>query len=76
MNPTFHGLVFLKDDIGRGFIPGLVLLIFSLFLVNKGDKNVKFSVNWIICVILCFIGNKVRLDDSNPYAFAGVVVSV
>ena len=35
MIPTFYGLVFLKDSISIGFVPGLILLMISLFLVNK-----------------------------------------
>lgn len=57
MIPTFFGLVFLNDDISLGFIPGLFLLVVSLFLVNKGDKQAKFSLKWMICVILSFVGN-------------------
>lgn len=57
MIPTLYGLVFLKDDISVGFIPGLALLVVSLFLVNKNDKKAKFSFKWIICVILAFLGN-------------------
>jgi len=57
MIPTFYGLTVLNDDIGKGFWVGLVFLIISLFLINKKDKNVKFSLKWIICVIIAFIGN-------------------
>ena len=57
MIPTFYGLVFLKDSISFGFIPGLTLLAVSLFLVNKGDKKARFSFKWIMFVILAFIGN-------------------
>lgn len=57
MIPTLYGLVFLKDDISVVFILGLALLVVSLFLANKNDKKVKFSFQWIICVILAFLGN-------------------
>jgi drug/metabolite transporter (DMT)-like permease len=57
MLPTFYGLIFLKDSISVGFIPGLVLLGVSLFLINKSDEKVRFSLKWIICVIVSFIGN-------------------
>ena len=57
MIPTFYGLIFLKDPFGKGFIFGLVFLIVSLFLINKKDGNIKFSLKWIIFVIVAFIGN-------------------
>lgn len=57
MIPTFYGLAFLKDSISFGFIPGLTLLVVSLFLVNKCEKKARFSFKWIIFVILAFIGN-------------------
>lgn len=57
MIPTFYGLIFLKDPFGKGFIFGLVFLIISLFLINKKDGNIKFSLKWIIFVIVAFIGN-------------------
>lgn len=57
MIPTFYGLIFLKDPVGIGFIPGMVLLAVSLFLINKPDKNAKFSFKWIVFVLLSFIGN-------------------
>ena len=55
--PTVYGLLFLKDPISIGFIPGIILLIISLVLINKKDEKVKFSLKWIICVILAFVGN-------------------
>lgn len=72
MIPTFYGLVFLKDSISIGFVLGLILLMISLFLVNKSDEKVKFSFKWIICVALSFVGNgmctvvqKMQQDASN-----------
>ena len=57
MIPTLYGIVFLKESITLGFITGLVLLIISLFLVNKSNEKMKFSFKWIICVFLSFAGN-------------------
>lgn len=57
MIPTFYGLIFLKDAIGLGFVPGLILLAISLFLINKPDKNARVSVKWLIFVLLAFLGN-------------------
>ncbi len=56
MIPTFYGLI-IGDPIGKGFIPGMILLIISLFLTNKSDEKTKISFKWIIFVILSFVGN-------------------
>ena len=56
MIPTFYGLI-LGDDISKGFIPGMILLVISLFLTNKMDEKGKISFKWIIFVILSFAGN-------------------
>lgn len=57
MLPTVYGLIFLKDPIGFGLIPGLVFLIISLFLTNQKSSDSSLRFQWIICVILAFIGN-------------------
>lgn len=57
MLPTLYGLVFLKDPISVGFFPGLALLLASLVLINKRDKNEKISLTWVISVIFAFLGN-------------------
>lgn len=57
MLPTVYGLIFLKDSIGKGFIPGIVLLIISLVLINKKSEEARFSFKWIISVLLAFFGN-------------------
>ncbi len=55
--PTVYGLVFLGDPVGVGLIPGLVLLMLSLFLINKTDGKAKLSAKWLICVAISFAGN-------------------
>lgn len=55
--PTFYGLIFLKDPVSIGLIPGIILLVISLILTNKPDKKSKISFKWIIFVALAFIGN-------------------
>lgn len=55
--PTAYGLLVLKDPVGIGLIPGIVLLAVSLFLVNKPDKNTKFSFKWLLYATLAFLGN-------------------
>jgi len=56
MIPTIYGLI-LGDKISKGFIPGMILLVISLFLTNKSDEKAKISFKWIIFVILSFVGN-------------------
>lgn len=77
MIPTFYGLIFLKDPIGFGLIPGLILLAVSLFLINKPDKNAKFSVKWIVFVLLAFLGNGMCtvMQNVQQRAFAGAYKS-
>lgn len=57
MLPTFYGLIFLKESIGKGFIIGLILLSISLVLINQKSAESSFSIKWIIFVLLAFIGN-------------------
>ncbi len=60
MLPTGFGLLVLHDPIRKGFVPGLVLLLVSLFLINqKAEKNdgMKISLKWAIFVALAFLGN-------------------
>ena len=56
MIPTFYGLI-LGDNISKGFIPGMVLLVVSLFLTNKSDEKTKVSLKWVIFVAFAFVGN-------------------
>lgn len=55
--PTVYGILFLKEPIGAGFLPGLVLLTVSLFLVNQKSDHTKISLKWCISVFLAFVGN-------------------
>ena len=55
--PTAYGLLLLRDPVGPGLIPGLVLLMLSLFLINKTDSKARLSAKWMICVAISFVGN-------------------
>lgn len=57
--PSLYGLIFLNEPIGKGLIPGLLFLAFSLFLINQKDdsKGVSVSFKWITAVFLTFVGN-------------------
>ncbi len=57
MVPTLYGLIFLREPVGAGFYPGIILLVLSLFFINKTGKGEAISLKWVICVTLSFIGN-------------------
>jgi len=57
MIPTFYGLIFLKDPVSIGLIPGLILLVISLLLVNKKSGDSRISLKWLLYVFLAFAGN-------------------
>lgn len=59
MLPTAYGLIFLRDPVSVGFVPGLTLLLISLFLINKKttDNGVAITPKWIICVGIMFLTN-------------------
>ncbi len=54
--PTFYGMM-LGEPISAFLIAGIVLLIVSLFLINKPEKGGKISLKWLIFVALAFVGN-------------------
>lgn len=56
MIPTFYGLI-IGDPIGKGFIPGMILLVISLFLTNKSGEKANVSFKWLSFVFLSFLGN-------------------
>jgi len=55
--PTFYGIIFLKDPISYTTYIGLALLAVSLFCLNFKNEKINFSLKWLVCVILSFIGN-------------------
>jgi drug/metabolite transporter (DMT)-like permease len=55
--PTLYGLIFLKEPIRPALIPGLVLLVVSLFLINQKNDSAPITFKWIIFVVLAFFGN-------------------
>ena len=57
MLPTFYGLLFLREPVSTGLIPGLGLLIVSLVLVNKKTESTPITPKWVISVVLAFVGN-------------------
>ena len=75
MLPTAFGLFFLHDPISMGLIPGLILLLVSLFLINQksGTDGASISFKWGIFVFLAFIGNGFCsiVQSMQQRAFAG-----
>ena len=57
MIPTFYGLIFLKDPVSFGLIPGLILLVISLFLINQKNVNAPITLKWGIFIFVAFVGN-------------------
>lgn len=55
--PTMYGIVFLKDPVHTGTYIGIILLMISLFMINMKKEDTKFSLAWIIWVIISFVGN-------------------
>lgn len=55
--PTAYGLIFLKDPVGTGLIPGIIILLISLALINKKDEKIVIQPKWVLFVSLSAIGN-------------------
>lgn len=55
--PTVYGFVFLKDPINPRMVFGLILLVISLFLINKKDKESNLTAKWLMFSMLAFVGN-------------------
>ncbi len=54
--PTAYGLLS-GEGISVFFIVGVALLIASMILINKPEKDAKFSLKWLIFALLSFVGN-------------------
>lgn len=57
--PILYGVIFLNEQISSLNCVGLALLMISLFFVreSKKEKEKKFSVKWLISVIIVTLGN-------------------
>ena len=55
--PTMYGIAFLKEPVRMSTYIGIALLMISLFMVNMKKENAKFSLVWIMWLIICFVGN-------------------
>ena len=62
MVPALAGLIVLREPLGVPMLVGMVLLVLSLWLTNYRKKTAdapkeKFTLKWLIFVLLGFIGN-------------------
>ncbi len=55
--PTLYGIIFLKESLSSLAYIGIALLLISLYFINVRKEVVKFSVKWIIYLVIGFIGN-------------------
>lgn len=55
--PTLFGIIFLRESLSSLAYIGIVLLLISLYFINVRKEAVKFSMKWIIYLIIGFIGN-------------------
>ncbi len=55
--PTAYGVLVLNDDLSNLAYIGIALLLISIFLLNAKKIDMKFSLKWIVCIIIAFIGN-------------------
>lgn len=56
--PSVYGVAFLKEKLSAVSYVGIVLLLISLFLINMNGKEEKrFSLKWVVCIVIHFIGN-------------------
>ena len=55
--PTLYGIIFLKEPLSALAYIGIALLLISLYFINVKKEAVKFSVKWVIYLMIGFVGN-------------------
>ncbi len=59
--PALAGLIILREPIRFPMIPGMILLVVSLWLTNhrrvKAAEKERVTLKWVVYVILGFVGN-------------------
>ena len=78
--PTVYGIIFYDEPIGIFLLIGLVFLTLSIIAVNlkeKGVKEKKINIKWIVFTLLSFIGNGgcTTSQTAQQRAFAGAYKS-
>lgn len=87
--PILFGIIFLHESVSVFTYIGFILLLISLFFVRgkKDEKEKKFSVKWLISVIIVTLGNgllaiiqkiqqlKFNNECNNEFMIIGLAVS-
>lgn len=87
--PILFGIIFLHESVSVFTGIGFILLMISLFFVrgNKDEKENKFSVKWLIAIIIVMLGNgllaiiqkmqqiKFNNECNNEFMIIGLAVS-
>ena len=55
--PTLYGIFGFGDNVSVVCVIGLVLLLISLFLINKTEDRTKINLKWIVSSMIAFVGN-------------------
>ena len=73
MMPIAYGLLFLQDPVSVALIPGLVLLVVSLFLINKAESDASINPKWVLFTVLALLGNGMCciIQKMQQVSFAG-----
>ena len=87
--PIIFGVIFLHEPVSVFTCIGFILLMISLFFVreNKDEKEKKFSVKWLVAIIIVTLGNgllaiiqkmqqiKFNNECNNEFMIIGLAVS-
>lgn len=87
--PILYGIIFLHESVSAFGYIGFILLMLSLFFVreDKDKKEKKFSVKWLVAVIIAMLGNgllaiiqkvqqiKFNNECNNEFMIIGLAVS-
>jgi len=84
--PIVYGVVFTKEPITLFSLIGFVLLAISLFLTRGQKVGGSFSVKWIVCILLSFVGSgmfsvvrrmqQLRFDDAYNNEFMIITLGI
>ncbi len=73
MIPTMYGLLVLKEPAGIFLVLGIICLLLSIFFISFKKEEFKFSVQWLLMVVLSFLGNGMcsTVQKMQQIAFVG-----
>ena len=55
--PCLYGIIFLNENVGLLRAAGILMLLVSMYLLNKQAQELKFSKKWLIYVVITFLCN-------------------